>query len=131
MTDQQLAEIRERAEKATPGPWECDYLRIPELVVESVPEAPMADESFPFDMNLIKIGPGEGGGGITSNWASSFCARYDDAEFTAHAREDIPALLTEVEAWREIGRVLAAEGIWLSEHFTLQQKARALLAGEF
>lgn len=37
------------------------------------------------------------------------------------------ALRTEVEAWREIGRVLAADGIWLSEHYTLQQKARTLL----
>jgi hypothetical protein len=43
------------------------------------------------------------------------------------AKTENTALLAEVEAWREIGRVLAADGIWLSEHWTLQQKARALL----
>jgi hypothetical protein len=84
MTDKQLAVIQERCATATPGPWEAgplDYLRVE---VYQAPEAPKINR---FHWQRVCI-----------------CreARDEDAEFIAHAREDIPALLEEVERLRRL-----------------------------
>ena len=74
MTQERLDEIQEREAKATEGPWGVD--------------------------GPAQCGPGdslavyhvEDGGTVAYVQPS-----WDDAEFIAHAREDIPALLAEVE----------------------------------
>lgn len=69
MTHEQLEAIRKRAEKATEGPW--NYYFTHGISVKSESKEILDDE-----VGVI---------------------RYTDAEFIAHAREDIPALLAEVE----------------------------------
>ena len=82
MTNEQLQAIKARCEAATPGPWEpgtLDYMRVE---VYQAPEAP-------------KVNP--------LRWQRAcICreARDQDADFIAYAREDIPALLAEVERLR-------------------------------
>lgn len=82
MTQEQLEAIRKRAEAATAGPWELD-----------------GDD-----------------GGIWNNGGFNFLGTArnfydDDANFIAHSREDIPALLAEVERYRKIERRLNEEVI--------------------
>lgn len=72
MTDEELAQIKERAEKATEGPWKC---------ADTTDGAWLLD-----DADLIVAGT---------------FGREEDASFTAHAREDIPKLIAEVERLRE------------------------------
>lgn len=78
MTDKELAAIKARADAATLGPWIAKE-RAYDWLIESRQGV------------IARVDPYPGVG----------------AEFIAHAREDIPALLAEVEAWREIGRILA------------------------
>lgn len=71
-----IKEIRARAEAASPGPWVCctwDPMEPPHVAVQSV-------------IDKIKVCDSR------SNVASPA-----DAEFIAHAREDIPALIARVE----------------------------------
>src|SRR5260221_9904389 len=75
MTDEELKEIRERAEKATPGPWLGLYLSGDTI-------------------NGVKNAPGAVGLGEVGLTAA-------DHKFITHAREDIPALLAEVEWLRD------------------------------
>ena len=83
MTDLDLAAIRERAEAATPGPWEWQP--------PSDEEWPIADESLlsPGTGKYVLVGWGYDASGIEGETA--------DREFIAHAREDIPALLDEID----------------------------------
>jgi hypothetical protein len=83
--------IRRRAEKATPGPWVHDTAKndehdtsAPDLVVGPAPDY----------ATLMLIQPRIG-------------QEYRDASFVAHAREDIPALLTEVTRLRNALEELA------------------------
>lgn len=89
LTQDDLNMIKERAKKATPGPWYAD------------------DERWPGNANL-------------QYW---FNTHYDgvgaaatkaDAEFIAHAREDIPRLVAEVE--RLSKRLSEAESLLSEAH---------------
>lgn len=79
LTDQQLADIEARANAATPGPWCTDSWEI---------------------YQGAEYQPG------LSEWIGETCRADDsdgsrnDAEFIAHAREDVPALLAEVDRLR-------------------------------
>ena len=72
MTDEQLAAIRDRETRATKGPW----------LVEDTPDLNrwVTSENSTLEANF----------GYRGN------SNRDDAEFAAHAREDIPLLLDEV-----------------------------------
>lgn len=72
LTDQQLADIRQRAEAATPGPWHLD---------EDDAEIWSADHSMVADI-----------------WEPTHASM--NGEFIAHARQDVPALLAEVARLR-------------------------------
>lgn len=79
MPDEQLQEIRERAEQATPGPWRYQSW---EWRIYSPP-----------------------GTQLSLDWLASVegSAIPDaDGDFIAHAREDIPVLLAEVERLRKL-----------------------------
>lgn len=75
MTDEELAQIKERAEKATEGPWKIEESRY-----EGSYNVSSVKEEYDLSACLCPI---------------------KDAEFIAHAREDIPKLLAEIEALRE------------------------------
>ena len=83
MSTLDLAAIRERAEAATPGPWEWQ---------------PPSGEAWPIaDESLLSPGTGEY---VLVGWgydASGIDGETADREFIAHAREDIPALLDEID----------------------------------
>lgn len=76
LTAEQIAEIRARAEAATPGPW---------TVFARDSSGQAVDYFLGFDIE----GPEEAQRGMFANRA--------DAEFIAHAREDIPALLAALK----------------------------------
>lgn len=73
LTDEELAEIKERAEKATEGPWGVG-------------------KPSPNGLNNV---------GTMSGLLTAQTLEEEDASFIAHAREDIPKLLAEVEYRRE------------------------------
>lgn len=78
MTPQQIAEIRERANAATEGPWRADT-------------ATSGPDDWPImaaSTGYLSICPDCGTRGGMDR---------PDAEFVAHAREDVPALLAEVD----------------------------------
>jgi hypothetical protein len=79
LTVERLADIRQRADAATPGPWlvEDDHRDLNRWVTS---------ESGTLEANFGYLGN----------------RNQDDARFTAHAREDIPALLAEIERLRAV-----------------------------
>ena len=95
MTSQQLEEIRARCEAATPGPWVAEVKTLYGVSVS------MPTENRYYDIRTNK----------------------HDADFIAHARQDIPDLLDEVERLNiiiqgleslrpiQLGRVAAAQMI--------------------
>lgn len=97
LTAERLAEIKARAEKATPGPW---FLRDEGTFGEVLVQYRTEPHGFRFPVaRAVRSTPG---------YAES-------AEFIAHARQDVPDLVAEVERLREeneelleaIGTVLA------------------------
>lgn len=85
-TDEQLEVIRERCDKATEGPWETALL--------------------------------ESGWHVTHNGriiAEAYLNESKNAEFIAHAREDVPKLVSEVRRLREALQMIANSNDWLVE----------------
>lgn len=83
-----IREIRKRAEAATPGPWSANGGDVRAAVYADGRTARIIYGGMPYD-----------------------------AEFIAHAREDVPALLAEVERLR-------GENEWLREHKRTAQAER-------
>lgn len=88
MTDEELAAIRERVEKATPGPW---YRRIP--YHGDVGYVATKDPQYAGDRVVGTLDTA----GMSKRRDILFPELVADAEFICHAREDIPALLTEIQ----------------------------------
>ncbi|WNO29677.1 hypothetical protein [Bacillus phage SDFMU_Pfc] len=76
MNPEQLNAIEERVVKATPGPWIVEESRY-----EGRFNAASVDENYDLPACLMGI---------------------EDAEFVTHAREDVPALIAEVERLHEV-----------------------------
>lgn len=98
LTNAELNAIRERAEKATPGPWEARAWK------STTDDQYFVSQAF------------EGGKELATAWQGE---RYPEmpeipngeaeanAKFIAHARSDVPKLLAEIERLRNgIDRVL-------------------------
>ena len=90
MQDEELNEIEQRISRVRPGPWEAfvftdrnpndqDFIRIGGF-----------DDSFP-DMEVTQFLDG-----------AHQSVPFQDLEFIAHSRQDVPALLAEVRRLREI-----------------------------
>jgi len=79
MTPEELKAIRERAEKATPGPWEAD---------KDLPAVLAHSRRWDERLSMLTVNPIFGDDG--KQW------RHDQ-QFIAHAREDIPRLLDEID----------------------------------
>ncbi|WP_394436174.1 hypothetical protein [Streptomyces sp. SGAir0957] len=82
LSPQRETEIRERAEAATPGPWkvENDYCDCSEYGCSHPPFA-------------VAFGP-------FTSFENTTDRHHYDADFSGHAREDVPALLAELAAVR-------------------------------
>lgn len=99
LTDAELAELRELAEKATPGPWVYS------------PERDTHDSPIHQDIPVGKYGYyGYDDGGVvgSSEW---IWLKDDDAAFIARSREAVPRLLDEVERLRDALRTDVLEGV--------------------
>lgn len=91
MTDGDLQAIKERAAKATPGPW----------------AGPRITDLWP--PGWVGVYEGDGTGdvipgsiiGVTSHATDNEDLQDANAKFIAHAREDIPMLVEEVERLQE------------------------------
>lgn len=98
ISNEELAEIRKRAEKATEGPWNIEN-------VEHQSYAIMSPEYLYGEMFVVAV--------------------KDDAIFIAKAREDIPKLLAEVEMLRgqneRLLQFLHAEG-YISDHEEIDEE---------
>lgn len=116
LTDAELKQMRERCDKATPGPW-VPFVR-PYQAGWSVSGIATADTAD----TIISCAPNAFGGrpGVES-----------DRDFIAHARADIPRLLDEID--RLAGRVAELEAElaetpptleWLRQQFGEPEKER-------
>lgn len=93
LTNEKLAEIRERLLGATDGPWVMDEpQRLKDGNVRYVIHSASAEE----DVAAVDLS------GAASLWRFHRMAAENDAQFIAHAREDIDALLMEVERLRAL-----------------------------
>jgi len=101
MTDEELAAIKARAEAATPGPWECRNAAGTrhDGIVTRIHRVRQRHTSGPTGPSALLV--------ESDNHALGCDQEDANTEFIAHAREDIPALLAELLAWREIGRAVA------------------------
>lgn len=88
MTDEQLAEIKARCEAATPGPWTNRRDRRVIRTTRYVSDVIAHVEQQPYNDYV----------------------HFQNGDFIAHARTDIPALVAEVERLREALRGERAEG---------------------
>lgn len=87
-----LETIKARAEAATPGPWKHE--------VQTGMIAGWPDEIIVLDRRLdVNLYEGE------ARIRGGHSASRRNAEFIAHARQDVPALVTEVEALRAAARI--------------------------
>jgi hypothetical protein len=104
MTDQELQAVRGRCAAATPGPWLAEP-------GASDPDAPHLHGKYTF---VLCSGPLS----LATVWEH---APGGNGAFIAHARQDVPALLAEVErlrgalrsleeAFRSVIRVVDGEG---------------------
>ena len=86
MTEEQLQAIEERANAATPGPWDNRGDIVKDIAFEDDVIFYAADSMGPH----IESG----------DWQTAVTQMRTDAAFIAHAREDVPALIAEVRALR-------------------------------
>ncbi len=103
MTEQELAAIEARANEATAGPWVKNG-SVPEQVIYAPTKRYPNRTSF---MPIVYV--------TQTDYASGeyYADMLDgDAEFIAHARTDVPALVAEVRRLRED----AARLDWLQAH---------------
>lgn len=117
MPDEQLEQIRKRANAATPGPWDVYGHRhgIPGCRCLSCYDDPtgyfvdhksalsceehvaVANDDIKFSGGGCDVGP---------------LLSYEDATFAAHARMDVPALLAEVDLLRKALRSAESRQTW-------------------
>lgn len=97
MTEERIAEIRGREKAATQGPWrtKCEILE--------------ADECGNATAEMTYVSTNDKGICILYGRGHDDANAQEDAAFIAHAREDIPALLDEVERLRAENEKLREE----------------------
>jgi hypothetical protein len=83
MSDLDLEPIHQRAEAATPGPWTA-----------------ITDNGRKTGVGIVGQATKRGTGEAIAVFAGTGGNRHADATFTAQAREDVPALMAEVERLR-------------------------------
>lgn len=118
LTQKELAAIRERAERATEGPWSVYYGRA------------FSHERFDSDGDK-RLPTGIGQVFIShDHWDGNyFDASDEDIEFIAHAREDIPKLLAEIErlqrlvtAMDDVGEFRFGYAVWNDLHEEVNER---------
>ena len=91
LTPDRLQEIKARCERATEGPWAV------------IPNRHKGKDGRPWGKIVAYLRTPTGGTVARNIMTWGDDNGPADAEFSAHAREDVPALVAEVErCWREI-----------------------------
>jgi len=104
-----IKEVRERANKATPGPWHTDSVGSESIFGQWVFVGPSEYED---DISSYKS-PG------VYIYAPDDAPSEEDAEFIAHARDDMPFLLERIdELERENERLRVAATAWMIDYMT-------------
>lgn len=103
MAEERLAEIRAMEKAATQGPWwaKCEIIE--------------ADECGNTTAAMTYVSTNDKGICILYGRGHDDANAHEDAAFIAHAREDIPALLDEVERLRAENETLRAQVEGLKE----------------
>lgn len=97
LTPEELAQMKERLEKATPGEWRVwggdnpEYRHSHGVVFYKIPVTPCG--------SIVNIS-GVSASGDTDNMAN-------DLSFIAHARQDVPRLIEEVERLQKLAKAMA------------------------
>jgi len=104
MTEEELREVRERCERALEGPWQVRFSKPRGTIVMQVQKHPRpmvivaradfypAGSEAPTD---------EEGFVVADEHAGLSAQRLLTAEFIAHARQDVQALLAEIDSLRK------------------------------
>ena len=107
LTNDDLAAIRERAEMATPGPWDYDTVDVPDVYFSD------GNERHGYQSYVVYVDTPDGktivdaansnGGTIEEEHDEDGVYAWDEtarrnAAFIASARSDIPALLAHIDA---------------------------------
>lgn len=100
MNAEQLQVIKERAKYATDGPWKVVKSEDSGVQIGTAWEHGQLKAGVP----IVTTGHGKDGVTVYIN--------HVNAEFIAHAREDIPALIAEVERLREALQFYAKESTY-------------------
>ncbi|MFG3417956.1 hypothetical protein ACIBTZ_28820 [Micromonospora sp. NPDC049460] len=108
MTDEELAEIEELADAATPGPWHVrqldDDFAMSLVAISTIPGTGLAERWPDFDHHEMVAAT------LVQHprYVDIADERWDEnAQFIASARRDIPRLIGEI---RRLRRLLAANG---------------------
>ena len=129
----QLAKFKERARKATPGPWRvarrnnvsASRSEDESFIVES--ETTFVDKNGTHHQKPPQGANGQWASGKEVNSHDSWLAdvlRLDDAEFIADSREDVPRLVSEVgRLYAELDR---REGLFVEESKSLRVQIEQL-----
>lgn len=102
MTPKELAEIKARCDAATPGPYKAEL----DVFEHDDPEIEVCITNIgattpPTRGYLSLFTAGTGLKVSEENWPKAHASQdLRDAEFFAHARTDVPALLAEIERLR-------------------------------
>jgi len=105
MDAKELAAIRERESKATPGPWET-------YEENRDGQKRRGTRQYPFDDIWSRGLIGLEDMRLNTEYDARECFRIPDVEFMAHARQDIPALLAYIEGLeRLMGRLINAANL--------------------
>lgn len=110
LTDEQVEEIRTRCEKATPGPWKNDG---PDRFSSDEPWVHVVDGPTIDTLILARL-PCEFPDNRAHDERLGLCGNAsNNAEFVAHARTDIPALLADRKEMQKLLR----EAVELLQHY--------------
>jgi len=133
MNKEQLETIKERANKATEGPWKIfeDSEVKGGCQIGTAWDHPQAKGPF----GIVNLATSVTGGEIKN----CVYIQGDNARFIAHARQDVPALIAEVERLREALKFYADESnhteprgknIFGDIFYDKGKKARQVLGGD-
>lgn len=114
--EERLREIRERHEKATPGPWEWSGQFGKWALLSRVPGVLIVLDAIRWGLQSAVFRFRSQRHDVMCKATENSCFRHPDAEFIAHSREDLPYLLARVEsAEAKIGRLRSALQAELAE----------------
>lgn len=111
MNQEQLNAIKERVANATPGPWKVAY------------------DTDDRD-HVVDIWFGGEDNGHAEIHDNGFGNAPDNAKFISRAREDVSALVAEVERLREALQTIAEHNIFTTPQIDIKDFARQALDGE-